>query len=360
MAGVFRSRRARDIVIAATAVMGLALYLISRSAHNLTDLLLDLQNNSIEQALSWLPPGATGQVMIAARDGAWSTLAVHLGIALLGIALALAAWARAIRRRVRGASGAPTRRRGAGTATGQDLQLLPLPLAALPGSPLVAAASQQLRYFFFRQPRALQSTFLLPVMGVVIVHSGIAEAGLTIGIVTFVVMSCFALASNLLGFDDRGFSFLLIAGAPLQDVLRGKALVVLGLLLPLTGVVIAAESALNDLWSQALPALLAAAQVALVCTGIGTFLSVLAPQNRARAGGARGAALGYTLGGLVVMLAAGLAFVVVWLLFEDSLNATLLALATLPVAVAIGLVLMHAAGSWLTRDPWRVQQRLVA
>jgi hypothetical protein len=358
MAGVFRSRRARDVVIAATAVMGLALYLMSRSAHNLTDVLMDLENNSIEQVLSWLPPGAIGQGMIAVRDGDWATAALHLVVALLGIVLALAGWAWAIRRRVKGSSGAATRKRRASTTSGQELELVPLPLAALPSSPLTAAASQQLRYFFFRQPRALQSTFLLPVMGVVIVHSSIAEAGLTIGIVTFVVMSTFALASNLLGFDDRGFSYLLSAGAPLHEVLRGKALVVLGLLLPLTGVVIAAESVLHDLWGEALAALLGGAQVALVCTGIGAVLSVMAPQNRARAGGARGAALAVTLGGLVLMLATGLAFVVVWLLFEDSVNPTLLALATLPVAVVISVLLMNAAGGWLTRDPWRVQQRL--
>jgi hypothetical protein len=124
--------------------------------------------------------------------------------------------------------------------------------------------------------------------------------------------------------------------------------------------VILVEAALNNLWSDAPAAILAGAQVALVCTGIGAVLSVLAPQNRAQATGRRGSAVAITLGGLVLMLAAGLAFVVVWLLFEEDVNATLLALATLPVAMAISGVLVHLAGTWLTRDPWRVQRLLDA
>lgn len=105
LAGAMRSRRGRDLMIGFSGALGLSIYLLSRSAHNVDQILVDLENEPVEAVLSWLPPGAIGQGMIAVRDGRWGTALAHLLVALAGIAVALAAWAWVIRRRVVGPKG---------------------------------------------------------------------------------------------------------------------------------------------------------------------------------------------------------------------------------------------------------------
>ena len=143
--------------------MALGVYLLSQSAHNLSQTLVELENGPTEAVLSWLPPGAIGQGMIAVRDGQWGLALAHLLVAAAGIGVALAVWAWAIRRRVRGSSGRPASR-GAQQASTEST-LVPVPLTALRPSPTVASAAQQARYYFFRSPRAVQSAALPAVMG---------------------------------------------------------------------------------------------------------------------------------------------------------------------------------------------------
>jgi hypothetical protein len=359
VAGAMRSRRARDVLVVVGGVIGISLYLLSRSAHNLTTVLVDLENNSVEQVLSWLPPGAAGQGMLAIRDGDWGAAALHLLVAVLGIAVALTAWRWAITRRVKGPSGPSAGRRPFAQTGGRDLELFPLPLAALAPAVATAAAAQHLRYYFFRQPQAIQNILLVPIMGAVVAHSVVTEAGLIGGIAVFAIMATQATSSNALGYDDQGYRYLLAAGAPLGPVLRGKVLGPAAVVVALTAVVAVIEAALNDLWGDLGAAILAGTQVTLVCAGIGALISVATPQNIIRRTGNKALTLLGVLAGLAAMFLVCGVLLAVWTLLKDSVNQVLLTLATLPLAAALGSALLRWAGRRLERDPWRVERILL-
>lgn len=359
VAGAMRSRRARDILVVVGGVIGISLYLLTRSAHNLTTVLVDLDNNSVEQVLSWLPPGAAGQGMLAVRDGDWGAAALRLLLALLGIGLALAAWRWAITRRVKGPTGAAARRRTSAQSAGRDLELFPLPLAALAPTIATAAAAQQLRYYFFRQPQAIQNILLVPIMGAVVAHSVVKEGGLIGGVAVFAIMATQAISSNALGFDDQGYRYLVAAGAPLGPVLRGKVLGPAAVVAALTAAIAVVEAALNDLWGELGAAILAGAQITLVCAGIGALISVATPQNMVRRTGNKALTLLGVLAGLAVMFLVCGVLLAVWTLLRDSVNQVLLTLATLPLAAALGAALLRSAGRRLERDPWRVERILL-
>lgn len=359
VAGAMRSRRARDMLVVVGGIIGISLYLLSRSAHNLTAVLVNLENNLVEQVLSWLPPGAAGQGMLAVRDGDWGKAALHLLVALLGIAVALALWRWAISRRVRGPSGPARRRRRSVQSAGRDLELFPLPLAALTPTITAAAAAQQLRYYFFRQPQAIQNFLLVPIIGAALAHSMVAEAGLVGGVAVFAIMATQAIASNALGFDDQGYRYLMAAGAPLGRVLRGKVLGPAAVVVALSNVVAVVEAALNNLWDELGAAILAGAQVTLVCAGVGALTSVATPQNVVRRTGNKALTVIGVLAGLIVMFIVCGVLLAVWTLLKDDVNLVVLTLATLPLATALGAALLRWAGRRLDRDPWRVEHVLL-
>ncbi|WP_157593449.1 hypothetical protein, partial [Sedimentibacter sp. B4] len=58
--------------------------------------------------------------------------------------------------------------------------------------PTLAATSQQLRYFFLRSPRAIQTLVIPPVMGVVVAHTSFVEYGLAAQTAAFAAMSVVA------------------------------------------------------------------------------------------------------------------------------------------------------------------------
>ena len=360
LAGVLRSRRARDIVVALSAALGLGAYLISQSAHNLTQVLVELENNSVEQVLAWLPPGSVGAGMLAARDGDWGSVLLHLALAVLVIVVSMALWGWAIRRRVRGPSGGAARARTR-TQSATDLALVPLPLAALPAGPAVAVAAQTLRYFFFRQPRATQSVVMFPIMGVILAHSTIQSADLTTGVVMIALLSMSTTVFNYFGYDDRGFDYLLASGVSFRTVLWGKALAMVALIVGVVAVVAVVEAAINDLWADLVPAILATVTATLIGAGVGAVISVLAPQNRAApAGGMQGkgaVVLATLIGVAVVFLLVGglLALFSV----AEGISPLLLTALSLPLGVLVAWALIGWAATRAQRDPWRIRRLLL-
>ena len=356
LAGALRSRRARDLTIVFTMALGLGLYLLTQSAHNLEEILVDLENQSLESALSWLPSGAIAGGMIAVRDGDWGPAAARLVIALVGIAAALGLWMWAIRRRVRGPSGGSTRDREPREAS-TGLELVPLALTGLPDSPTTAAASQQLRYYFFRQPRALQTVIMLPVMGIVMAHTFIDDGGLIPAAVVFVIMAALPTVFNVFGYDDQGFTYLLGAGTPLRKVLWGKTLAAFVVVLPVLLLMILVEAAINGLWDEAAPAFLFGVSVLILTAGVGATVSVWAPQNAAHPGRAtnKGRTMLGTFAGLgLIMILIALVAVVA----AEVGHVMLFALGAFLVASAIAWPLIRAAGNRLEHNPWRVEQML--
>lgn len=360
LAGLMQSRRARDVVVALSAAIGLGGYLLSQSAHNIGEILIELENDSVEQVLAWLPPGTVGAGMLAARDQEWGSVLLHLVLALVVIAAATALWGWAIGRRVKGPSGGSVQaRRRAQAAT--DLALVPLPLAALPAGPAVAVAAQTLRYFFFRQPRATQSVVMVPIMGVILAHSAIQSADLTTGVVVIALLSLSTTAFNYFGYDDRGFDYLLMSGVSFRTVLWGRALAMVALIIGVVAVVAVVEAALNGLWADLVPALLATTTATLIGAGVGAVISVLAPQNRATpASGSQGkgaVVLATLIGVGIVFLLVGMLLVL--LSAAEGVSPLLLTGASLPLGALVAWALIGWAGGRAQRDPWRIRRRLL-
>ena len=358
LAGAMRSRRGRDLMIGLSGALALSIYLLSRSAHNVDQILVDLENEPVEAVLSWLPPGAIGQGMIAVRDGHWGTALVHLLVTLAAIVVALAAWAWVIRKRVVGPKGGAGRvKKKSGMST--NLALVPVLLESMPTSAVTAAASQQLRYLFFRQPRAVQSVVILPVMGAVVAHQMVSDAGLVGGAVVITTMCLPATAMYLFSYDDQGFTYILSAGAPPRQVLLGKVLAALIIVLPLMVVFVVVEAVLTTTWDEAFAALLAGLNVALAGVGVGAMTSVMAPQNRVHPGGNMRRGIAGGLAGTALLLVVVGLLVLAWMLTGDSLGAPLPMLATLPVSALLGWLLLRRAGGRLAADPWRFERALM-
>lgn len=361
LSGALRSRRGRDVVVAASGVIAIGVYLMAQQAQDFSASLLGLESSPAEGVLAWLPPGSVGQSTLDARDGAWGDAVVHLLVGAVAIPVFLALWAWAIRRRVRGASGGGSQQKETPSGGEAGLDLIPAPLSALRATPAVAAGGQQLRYFFFRSPTALQTMLIPVVMGAVLGHSIIGDGNLLIGAGFFAIMvvSVGSVAFNVFGFDGPGFAYLLMSGARLGPVLKGKIFAPLVVLVPLVGVFVVVEATLNGLWADALAAFLVGTAVLLGGIGVGAQLSVRAPQNRTggRSINKGKAILGALAGMLGVFVLAGLVLFAS-LLLSDLLNETVLSALTLAAMALLALLLVRQAGHWLEHNSLKVAHAL--
>jgi ABC-2 type transport system permease protein len=359
LSGVLRGRRGRDLTIVAGGVIGLGVYLVSQSAHNLTESLLGLESSPVEQVLAWLPPGSVGQMVLDARDGSWGLALIHLAVALVTIAGFVALWMWAIQRRVKGPDG-PSRPARAQQAADTELNLVPVPLTAFGSSPAVAAASQQLRYYL-RSPQALQGVLFPLVMGAVLGHTMAGDdGGLIIAAAFFALLASSAnsMVTNVFGFDDRGYTFLLAVGAPWRSVLFGKVVVAQAILIPAVGLFVIVEAILAGAWAQAVEAFLVGAGVLLVGSGVGAVLSVWAPQNRVSMKVDRGRALVALFAGMFAIALISAVVGIGWLLLSETLDELVLALLTVGVAGGVAWALTRWAAGHLSSDPWQLQKLL--
>ena len=359
LAGALRSRRGRDLVIAAGGVIAIALYLLSQRVHDLTDVFLGLENTGLEAVLGWLPPGSLGQSTLDARDGEWGSSAIHLVVGTVTIVLFVALWAWGIRRRVLGTSGGSSRTRRSRSTDQTRLTLLPPPISAMTPSAATAAAAQQLRYYA-RSPLAWQNLLIAVVIAAVGAHSMVGDDDLAIGVIflTVIIGPMSAAVSNVFAFDDRGVRYLVLSGAPLDRTLLGKALVPLVVLVPLVAVFVVTEAVINDLWADAAAAFLLGLSILLVAIGVGAFLSVWAPQNRITRQFDRGRAIVATFGGLAAVAVVTIVLAGAWWLLSQSLDATLVGLPVLLVAGLFAWGLLRTASRRLMNDPDRLADQM--
>lgn len=357
LAGALRSRRGTDIAAFAASLLVLGIYLFAQQARTAT-MALGGQSASgpVGTVLSWTPPGAAGRAIISARDGDWADVLVRLAILGVTIGLALVAWAWVLGRRVNGASGVQhgTRRR----RRASSLPLTPGVLKGLPPGPARAAASQQLRYFFLRSPRAIQTLVIPPVMGVVVAHASFASYGLEAQVAAFAAMSVVAGSFNLFGFDGQGFTYFVLGGAPLRRVLLGKALAPMLYLLPLVVTFSLVETAIQGAsGTTLLAAVLAGCCVVALGLGVGSASSVLNPSDQSRVGQRHGSFLkvfGWFMG---FFATAGVGGALWWVLahFVGNLVAGVVMLAVTAVGARW---LLGWSGRRLEREPYRVMQKL--
>ncbi len=356
LAGALRSRRGADIAAFAASLMVLGIYLFAQQARSATAALGGQSaSGPLGTVLGWTPPGAAGQAITSARDGDWLGFAARMLVVLGTIGLAMAGWAWALSRRVDGVTSAhrKTHRQHALVA----LPLTPAILSRMPAGPASAAAAQQLRYFFFRSPRAIQTLIIPPVMGVVVAHTSFIEYGLTAQAAAFAAMSVVAGSFNLFGYDGPGFSYLLIGGAPMRRVLTGKAMAPLLYLLPLVIVFNLVESLILGSLAEVLPGILAGAAVVALGVGVGSLSSVYNPSDQSRVGQRQGSFLkvfAWFMGFFFVVGLGG----AVWWVVSSSLDLLLTGVILAAGAVAAAAALLRWAGRRLERNPYLVLAKL--
>lgn len=356
LAGALRSRRGADVAAFAATMMVLGLYLFAQQARSATAALGGQSaSGPLGTVLGWTPPGAAGIAITSAREGDWFGFGFRLLVVLATILLAMAGWAWALGRRVDGITSAHHRSPRQHVAVA--LPLTPALLHRVPRGPALAAASQQLRYFFFRSPRAIQTLIIPPVMGVVVAHASFAQYGLTAQAAAFAAMAVVAGSFNLFGYDGPGFSYLLIGGAPLRQVLAGKALAPLLYLLPLVGAFNLVEGLINGTPAAVLPAILAGGSVVALGVGVGSLSSVFNPSDQSRLGQRRGSFLkvfAWFMGFFALTGACG----VLWWVLARLLDPMATGLLLGGIAVLLAYLLVNWAGRRLERDPYSMLGKL--
>ncbi len=356
LAGALRSRRGADLAAFAASLMVLGIYLFAQQARSATAVLGGQSaSGPLGTVLGWTPPGAAGQAITSAREGDWLGFAVRMAVVLATIGLAMAGWAWALGRRVDGVTSAnqKTHRQHAVVA----LPLTPALLRRLPAGPTSAATAQQLRYFFFRSPRAIQTLIIPPVMGVVVSHTSFVEYGLTAQAAAFAAMSVVAGSFNLFGYDGPGFSYLLIGGAPLRRVLIGKAMAPLLYLVPLVIAFNLAESLLRGSQGEVMTGILAGCAVVALGVGIGSLSSVFNPSDQSRVGQRHGSFLKVFAWFMGFFFFTGFGGALWWML-SWMLDPLLTGVIMTAGAVGIAVVLLRWSGSRLERDPYPVLAKL--
>lgn len=356
LAGALRSRRGADLAAFAAALMVLGMYLFAQQARSATAV-LGGQNATgpLGTFLGWTPPGAAGHAITSAREGDWIGFILRLILVVATIVLAMAIWARALGRRVDGITASHRKpHRHPATVTAP---LAPALLRRLPPGPTSAAASQQLRYFFFRSPRAIQTLIIPPVMGVVVAHASFADYGLIAQSAAFAAMSVVAGSFNLFGYDGQGYSYLLLGGAPLRRVLTGKALAPLLYLVPLVFVFNLTEAVITGAHDTVLPAILAGSSVVALGVGVGSLSSIFNPSDQSRVGQRNGSFLkvfGWFMGFFALTAVCAL----IWVIVDSFVNVLTTSVIMAVVAVAGGSLLLRWAGRRLERDPYQVLAKL--
>ncbi len=357
LSGALRSRRGTDVAAFAASLLVLGIYLFAQQARVATTALGGKSaSGPLGTVLSWLAPGAAGRAILSARDGRWTDFALRLGIVVVTIGIAMAAWGWVLTRRLNGRTGSQHRARR--RRSGEVLTLTPALLRGLPAGPARGAASQQLRYFFLRSPRAIQTLVIPPVMGVVVAHASFATYGLAAQSAAFAAMSVVAGSFNLFGYDGQGFTYFVLGGAPLRRVLVGKAMAPVLYLLPLVLVFTLVESAIRGAPPNGvLPAILAGTCVVVLGVGVGSAASVLNPSDQSRVGQRRGSFLKVFGWFMAFFTVAGIGGGL-WWVTATVIGDLLTGVGMLAVSIIVARAILAWSGRRLEQDPYVIIRKL--
>lgn len=355
LAESLRSRRGRDFAALLAALMVLSLYAFAM--HLRTN--IASVNNQLAGPLglvaAWSPPGAAAQSIIDARDGNWGDYLARLAVVLATIIVAMLAWAWALENRVRGDSSSLGR--GYRRSTIDLLPLVPSALQTMAPTPALAAASQQWRYFFFRSPKAIQTLIIPPVMGIMVAHTTFAGLGMPAQTAAFAALAVVVGSFNVFGYDGPGFRYLILSGASLSKVIRGKVLAPLLYLVPLLICFAAVEGLLQGTPGDIALAVMAGLAVILTGVGIGAQSSVRNPNDQSKIGHRQGMFLKVFawFSGFFALVAAGSS---VWILLARNVGGIATATIMLAASALLAAASVAQAGRRLDRDPFDMLYRL--
>jgi ABC-2 type transport system permease protein len=353
--GAVSSRRGRDAVIILTGAIVLGLYLLLQSLGGVLAA-VGPAAGPIGAVLSWFPPGAAGAITIAARDDAWADAALRTVVVVVTVALALVVWGWALSRHRRGAASSSRRATQPAGADG-ELSLVPPLLRSLPGGPLTAVVSQQLRYYFFRAPKAVQFLAITPVLGVVLAHSQIEEQGLVFGAAVFIVLTASGAMVNVFAHDGAGVEYTVLSGASLRSALTGKLIAPMVFIVPLLIALVLVEAAITGTWQDVGIALIAGLAALAATTAICAFSSAFNGFDQSSPVSSRGRAI------IGVLIAVGVAYGVVigvayvWAALGAVIPMNVVGLVSFALAVIAAVIAVRIAGGALDRSPDRLLAR---
>jgi ABC-2 type transport system permease protein len=333
----------------------LVVYGLAMHVRGTIESLNDQLTGPVGTVAGWLPPGAGARAIIAARDGNWADFGARLAVMLLMTAVAVLAWAWSLSRRVRGdisSQGAGYRR-----SVTDPLPLVPKAIAWLPAGEASAAAAQQLRYFFFRSPKAIQTLLIPPVMGMMVAHSTFGQLGVPAQAAAFAALAVVVGSFNVFGYDGPGFRYLALSATSMAKVLWGKVLAPLVYLVPLLAGYVIVEVLLQGTLAQAPLAFCAGASVFATGLGIGAQSSIRNPNDQSTIGHRQGMFLkvfSWFMGFfLTASVGAG-----IWVALARWFSQGVAAAVMLPVSIVFASISISAAGRRLDRDPSAVLAKL--
>ena len=345
------ARRGRDLAVAVSTLVIVALYVLP---HLLRPLLGAAEDAGaiLVTILTWTPPGAAGALGYVLESGDGLGALERAGVVIATIVVALLLWARALHMHVTGRSAravASGHRR-----TAAELAIVPLVLRTLPAGPVLAAASQHLRYYFFRAPRAAQFVVLGPVVGVMFAGAQVHTTGLPFAAsVGAVAMGASALL-NLFGFDGRGVELTVQTGGSLASVLRGKLLAVSLFLLPGVALLTIGLGIATGLADQIPLALVAALAALLFSFAVGAACSAWNPYDQEAPQGDRSTLSVRMLGAFAVAFAGvyGVGLLNTWI--EPVVPIEVVLGAALVLSAVAAFASTRASGAALDRHPERL------
>ncbi len=308
--------------------------------------------------LAVLPPAAVGLAVVALSQGSWLAALALMAWGAVGILLAGWVWVWALARRLDGGGGGLSAKERLGP-TG-DWVLYPRSLSWLPRTAVGSVVAKEYRYYFFRSTLQLQQLVLGTIIAVLVAAQTLfsADPGPTASFLgAFVVfMVLWQSAPNVFGIDNASISVYLLTGVRLRDVLLGKMLALLLIMLPVAVVLQVAASAVHSTWSTLYLGIAAIPIPWLLWVGLGSQISVragfpLIPGHKPNSAKAVTAVLGSLVGGLVLVAVVVGAGVGVYLLTASELLAIVIAWL---LALVIGFIGFRSAATLIENNPTRL------
>lgn len=345
------ARRGRDVAVILSSLVVVSIYVLP---HVFAPILGAAEDAGaiFLTVLTWTPPGAAAAVGYVLDTGDLPGALARFGVVIVTIALALVLWGIALRRHVKGhtarAVASPHRR------SARVLSLVPPVLRPFSAGAALGAASQQLRYYFFRAPRAAQFLIVGPAVGVMFAAAQVHTTGLPFAVAIGTVAMGSGVLLNLFAWDGRGVELTVQTGASLASVLRGKMLAVSLFLVPAAATLTIGLGIASGTADQVPTALISALAALALSFAVGAVSSSRNPYDQetpqgdrstlaVRALGASGAAIG------LVLLAGWLSS-----LAQAFLPVQAVLVAALVVAVVAAVVSTRLSGRYLDRHPDRL------
>lgn len=361
-AGALNSRRGRDLTVALSGLIGIAIYFASQRLGTEMASLSTTRSSGGYDLLALLPPAALGRSLAALKAGDWLLAAGLMVWGAVGIVLALYIWRWALARRLDGGGGGGRTKEVSGPVGASVLY--PAWVRWLPRSPMGATAAKEMHYYLFRSTLQLQQLVLGTVFALLFAGSSLfgsdpgPMADYLGALVLFVVL--FQSAPNVFGIDNAATSRYLLTGVKMSEVLAGKLVALLLIGLPLGVILQLVATGVHGHWSQLPLGLLAVPLPWLVWLGLGSQLSVraafpVAPGRRQNSG----AALAATFGGLLVGGVLVLALLAAAAGVSEAVGSPWAGLATAWVLAAlVGVLGLRNAAATLDRDPTTLLAKL--